>query len=55
MVSKEMRFSKHDINDKDFSKRRKHMSSIEPELLFKKEQVSEDVLGAWQGRELSIK
>ena len=50
-----MIFSKYDINDKDFSKRRKHMSSSEPELLFNKAQVSEDVLGACQGRKLSIK
>ena len=35
MVPKEMIFSKYDISDKDFSKKRKHMSSSELELLFK--------------------
>ena len=34
MVPKEMIFSKYDISDKDFSKKRKHMSSSELELLF---------------------
>ena len=36
MFSKEMICSKYDISNKDFSKRRKHMSSSEPELLFKR-------------------
>ena len=35
MFSKEMIFSKYDFSDKEFPKRRKHMSSSEPELLFK--------------------